>query len=680
MVTTGVPSLDNLLGSGGYPERSLILIEGTVGTQKERLGYKFMDAGLSLGEFCLYITRLSARDARLEGIANGLTEGKMPVWIASEGGEAKFNVDDLVELSINTKILLDKNSGRRIRIVLDFLSPLLILNQPEKVYSFLSQLFSDIKQRDAVLLATLEEDMHKPEVTATIEDLFDGVICLSLPGGASARPAPLLSVKKMRGVRLPVGASTRLVEWGEGWTKSAATAGQTRIAVLPLANYSLNSDDDYFADGMTEELISSLSSIRGLSVISRTSAMKFKDVKKTAAEIGRELNVEILLEGSVRKSGNVVRITVQLVDAANDQHLWAENYDRNLEDIFAVQSEIAEKVASSLQVKLLEEDRGRIEKPGPRSVEAYTLMLKGRFHLNRWDKDSLLKAIKYFEDAIAKDPYYAAAYAGLAHAYSKLGFEDILNPREAYRKAEEYVRRALELDESLPEAHAALGGIMVDKHDFASAIVEFKRALELNPNLVDAHLWQASVYAFTGKWEDCLREVEEALQLDPLSVDTTGNAGTWYLYARQYDKAVKHLKDAVELDPKNLLYVGNLGLAHIQQGMLEEGLEEVRRAAERDAPGSEIDLGYALVQAGKPEEAREILAKLLRSSVEGHTQSTAIVGLYASLGEKEKALEWLERAYEEQSGYLVTVKGDFAFESLWDEPRFQAVMKKMDLK
>jgi len=447
---------------------------------------------------------------------------------------------------------------------------------------------------------------------------------------------------------------------------------------LPLRNLSPDPNDEYFADGMTEELISAVSRISELSVVSRTSVTGYRGKEKKAGEIARELNVGTLLEGSVRKAANRVRITVQLIDAVDDRHLWVENYDRSLKDIFAVQSEVAEKVASALHLKLTDHEKRKIEKGGTSSTEAYILYLKG-LSVSRPDRpDSLSAAINYYEQALRQDPNYALAYSALAGAHSTLGFFGFVEPQEAYQKTMQYAQRALELDDSLPEAHVALSWSLMNNYDVEGRERELKKAIELNPNLARAHMLLALTYSTMLRWEQCVEEVEKALELDPLSVWTLANAGTTYLYAGQYEKAIKHLKDAVELDPSSPLWVDNLGLAYIQMGRVEEGLAMVKRAAEMSGTSAWYgDLAWAYMKAQRPEEARKLLAKL---EPEERKPAIVIAGVYAVLGEKEKSMEWLERAYDEHSGYLVGINGDFVFENLRDEPRFRALMEKIGLK
>lgn len=526
---------------------------------------------------------------------------------------------------------------------------------------------------DAVNIASRIEPIAKPEGICVSEQVYDQVRNKVPFHFVKLEPQKLKSVN----VQIDVYSVSSVSEVKEGPQAEFMT---NRIAVLPFRSMSPDPNDEYFAEGMTEEIISAISRVSQLSVISRTSVMGYKSKDKSASEIGRELRVGTLIEGSVRKAGNRVRITAQLIDTEGDRHLWVENYDRNMEDVFAIQSEIAEKVASSLKVKLLEEDRRKIERGSTSNVEAYTLYLKGRIQLDRWDRSSLSAAISYCDRATALDPNYASAYAALSMAHSKLGFQDLVEPKEAYRKAEEYARKALELDESNPEAHAALGMASLSRYDFVGRERELRRAIELKPSFAEAHAVLAATFAFLARWDECISEVEKSLELDPLSVNTSGQAGTWYLYAGQFDKAVRHLKDALELDPQNSFYLDNLGLAYVQKGMVEEGLSMAKRAAEMSGtPEADADLAFAYVKAGKQQEARKVLANLLEPGEGRLVSPTAVAGAYATLGEKQKALDLLERAYEEGSGYLPSIGVDFVFENLRDEPRFKMLLGKMGL-
>jgi adenylate cyclase len=527
---------------------------------------------------------------------------------------------------------------------------------------------------DAVNVASRIEPLAEEGGVCVTQQVYDQV------QNKFELPLASLGSKILKNVVRPLQVYKLVMPWTDEKAILSTPLRKRRIAVLPFVNISPDPNDEFFADGLTEEMIAKLSRLPGLEVIARTSIMNYKKKEKSATQIGRELGAGTLLEGSVRKAGHRIRVTVQLIDSNTEGHLWVENYERSLKDIFAVQADISERVGSALKLQLLDEDRKRIERGGTQKVEAYTLVLKGRFHSSRWELASLAEAIRYFDQAIALDPDYATAYADLATAYARLGFLESVDPKEMYRKAEQLARRALDLDESLPGAHIALADAMWNTYDFVTVERELKRALELDPSSTEAHRMLSAELRFLGRRDDSIQEAEKLLELDPLSVTSMGAAGTVYLYSKQYGKAVELLEQAVELDPKNSFYLNNLGLSHLQAGKIEEGLEEVKRAAEASTSPSYRDLAYAYVKAGRPEEARALLARLLRSSERSLAYSASIAGVYATLGEKEKALDWLERAFEERSSYLTAIGVDFVFEGLWDEPRFQSLLKKMNLR
>jgi TolB-like protein/class 3 adenylate cyclase/Flp pilus assembly protein TadD len=529
---------------------------------------------------------------------------------------------------------------------------------------------------DAVNIASRIEPLAEPEGICLSEHVYSQV--------RNKFDLPLVSLgkKSLKNVNESTEVYKVIMPWRTmGEERQADTPAQMRrVAILPFRNMSPDPSDEYFAEGMTEELIAAVSKVPSLSVISRTSVMGYKDKGKKATEIANELNVGTLLEGSVRKAANRVRITVQLIDATNDRHLWAENYDRSVEDVFAVQSDVAEKVASSLNLRLTERDRKKIEAGGTANVEAHTLYLKGSFNLLRWDKSSVLAAMKHFEDAIGKDPDYALAYCGLVGANSKLLFLELADSDEARRKAEKYAQKALELDYTLPEAHLRLGVVLMNDYDFTGGRREFLKAIELNPNLAEAYSGLAANYAFFRRWEDCAASIEKALELDPLSVATSGSAGTWNLYMGRYDEAVKHLRNSLELDPNNSFNLVNLGLAYIRKGMVEEGLAMVKRAAEMAGEGfASPDLAWAYMKAGRPEEVEKLLARTLAQTQGKATSPTIIAGIYSVMGEKDKAVEWLEKAFDQRSGYLPATNADFVYENVHGDPRFQALMARLGL-
>jgi TolB-like protein/KaiC/GvpD/RAD55 family RecA-like ATPase/tetratricopeptide (TPR) repeat protein len=686
VVSSGLPMLDGLLG-GGFPDRSVILIVGTEGAGKERLGYKFMDVGLANGDFCLYATRLSARDAKLEGVASGLKTDRMPSWIATEGGDAKVDMNDLASISFNIKGLLNKNRGRRMRLVLDFLSPCLILNQPETVHRFLSQLFAEVKQHDAVLLGLLERDMHKPEVVAAMEDLFDGVIVLS-QAAPSPGAMPQVSVKKMRGVPLlqpPHGLSERKSAAAETDPKAAQGHGTVvlRLAVLPFVNMSPDPQDEFFADGLTEEMITELSRIPGLRVIARTSIMHYKNLTKGVEEIGRELGVGSILEGSVRKAGNKIRIAAQLIDATNEEHLWADSYDRELTDIFVIQSEIATRVASVLKVTLLDSDRKRLVKAPTNDPEAYALYLKARSHYLRDTEEDMKEAVDLYQKAIEKDPRFALAYAWLSVNMFQMVFSEAAPPAELLRKGEEFARLALALDPSLPEAHLALSYALFIRWDFKGWDAEHSRALELDPNSPTILGISAEIMLFKGRFDESATLARRALELDPLSPTMLQFVANALLYSGHTDDAIALYEKVLGIDPEAAIARDCIGLAYVEKGMFEEGVASIREAMRMSKgfnPSTASDLAYALGKAGRSAELAELLSDALEWHETNQRGATAVASIYANLREADKAFEWLDRAYQEHSGLLPTIVFDFAFENIRSDPRWGSFMGRLGLR
>jgi len=529
---------------------------------------------------------------------------------------------------------------------------------------------------DAVNIASRVEPLAEP-----------GGVCLSEPVFVQVRnkvPYPFESIgaRSLKGVREPVEVYRVMLPWS-GAAPPNGRSTPPRLAVLPLANMSPDATDEYFADGLTEELISTLSKVRGLNVISRTSVMQYKAHPKRIAEIGRELNVGTILEGSVRKAGNKVRITVQLIDPVADKHLWAENYDRSLEDIFTIQSEIAQKVAAELEIQLRNEEKGRIEKAPTQVAEAHLLYLKGLVYRQSFGREEFLKAIECFEQAIRKDPRYALAYAGIGWTCGQLAFNEMVPWKEILSKAREAAEKALELDDSLAEAHLALSWVHLTSWDSAGALKEVRRALELDPNLARSHGIAAWVYHCRGQFREARIEAEKAVDLDPRSVESLEAAGTIYLYEGAPERAVELFDRMRKIDPANSFAVNNLGLSHVYLGYPEDGIREIRKGMEMrgvEDSGATADLAYALVRAGRSDEAREALSELVRHHEEHGRGAIYVASAYASLGDREKALEWLETAYREHSGQLLSLAAgatDRSFQLLASDPKYQRLLSRV---
>ena len=468
-----------------------------------------------------------------------------------------------------------------------------------------------------------------------------------------------------------------------GKTPEAQTlgSGRNRIAVLPFANISADPSDEYFADGMTEELISRLSQVRGLDVIARTSVMQYKGKGKSVADIGRELNVQTVLEGSVRKAGDRLRITVQLVNAGNQGHLWSQNYDRELKDVFAIQSDIAQRIAQALKVQLGASELGRIEKHGTDNLEAHNLYLLGRHEFNKFTEEGFRRAVAYHEQAIQKDPTYALAYSGLADAYHLLGAWYVPSS-EVIPKAKAAALRALELDSTLGDALATLAYVRFwYDRDPAGAERDFRRALTLSPNTRTQFLWGLYV-EFMGRPEEAIKEIERARDLDPLSMIINANVGLAYYCARQYDRAIEEYRRVLQLDPSFAPAHWWLGLAYAKKKMYEEALAEGRKFAELEKTGPVKDgvLGYLYAVSGHRDEALRALQRLEQMSRKQYRTQSWIGFVYLGLADTDRAIQALQADLKDRSEHQVVWKVMPEYDRLRSDARFIALLKKLGLE
>ncbi len=454
-----------------------------------------------------------------------------------------------------------------------------------------------------------------------------------------------------------------------------------RIAILPFSNISPDPKDEYFADGLTEELIANLASITGLRVIARASVMKFKSTNKGIGEISRELNVGTVLEGSVRKSGSKLRVAVQLIDSATEEHLWVQNYDKEMEDVFAIQSDIAQRVAEALKVKLLSGDIKEIENRATANIEAYTYYLKGRHHWAKRSEAGLTSAISSFEKAIQSDPKYALAYVGLADCYSILGYYAYRAPKDVYPKAKGLATKALELDEGLAEAHASVGEVLMHYyHDWEGAEDSLKRSMALNPNYAIAHLWYSTLLQATGKVVDSIAEEMRGLELDPLSMIINTDLGRAYYFSRRLAEAEEQYRKAIELDPTFAIAHKGLAEVHALAGRYEEAVAGIERAMEISGGSLFIkdDLGYVYALSGKTDKAREVVGELKALASQRYVPPYGIAVIYFALGENDLGFEWLERAYRDRC-FMTFIKIDPVFDKVRDDSRFKAILDRMGL-
>ncbi len=459
------------------------------------------------------------------------------------------------------------------------------------------------------------------------------------------------------------------------------------IAVLPFANMSDDPETEYFSDGMTEEIINALTQLEDLRVAARTSCFAFKGKALDVGEIGAKLKVATVLEGSVRRAGNRLRITAQLVNVADGYHLWSERYDREMEDVFAIQDDIARAIAGRLQVTLTGEAGERLVEPPTKSLEAYDLYLKGRFFVNRVlevDGEGPRKGIDYFEQALALDPGYALAHAGIAVAYNFLGNTGILPPKQALTKAKEAALRALELDETLAETHCALGWIlMFSDYDWAGAERHLRRAIELAPSSVDAHLRYSDYLLWVqGRFDEAVAEARRGVKLEPTSVVAHTWLGRHLCRVGRYDEAIAQLHKAVELDPSHWHAYHMLAETYRLKSMYPEAIAAVQTAIDLAGPHTWNlgDLALAYAASGKTAEAEAIYDELLARSRREYVQPSWLGLISAALGRKDEAFEWFDRAYNERDPLLVCLKYFRGSDPLRDDPRFDVLVEKMGLQ
>ncbi len=529
---------------------------------------------------------------------------------------------------------------------------------------------------DAVNVASRIESITEPGGICITQQVFDHV------RNKADMPAVYLGKQELKNVELPVDVYRVLLPWESKLAQPALSASSHRIVVLPLTNISPDPSDEYFADGLTEELISTVSKIADLKVISRTSAMKYKGLSKSVGEIARELNVGAVLEGSVRKAGNRLRITVQLVEVRRDEHLWSQTYDRELEDVFAIQGDIAQRVAEALEVHLLAREKRRIERKATSNIEAYTLYLKGLHYRGERTEEGLRKAILYFEEALQKDPKFGFAYAGLADCYAQLGDDGILPSKESFPKAKALALRALQLDDTIAEAHAILGGVLEDYYlDLSGAEREFERSIGLNPNYGRVCHCYGVHLACTGRLDQAITEIRKAQEVNPLALDVNDCAANIFIWANHYDEALETCQTMLRIDQDYFPAYQDLAEAYLQKSMFGDAIAALQKAVKlsKGSPSARSRLGYAYGLSGKAGKARKILDGLKEHSKERHVSPISIAMVHLGLGDKEKTLKMLEKACKDRDGGLLGIKYNPVWSGLRSEPRFIAIMNRMGL-
>jgi serine/threonine-protein kinase len=449
------------------------------------------------------------------------------------------------------------------------------------------------------------------------------------------------------------------------------------IAVLPFENLSGNPENAYFTDGIQEEILMRLAKIADLKVVSRTSTVRYKSSPDNLREIATQLGVANVLEGSVQRTGDRVHVNVQLIKAASDAHLWAEAYDRKLTDIFAVESEIAKTIAETLQAKLTGSEQRAIAAQPTENTEAHQLYLKGRYLWNRRTGENLKKALAYFEQAAEKDPHYALAYSGMADSCILIPTYSAGTPQEYNPRARAAAQKAVELDDTLAEAHTSLAYVFWVDFENAQSMKEFERAISLNPNYATAHQWYGgNLLLALGRFDQAIAEVKRALELDPVSPIIGLSLGAVYTRARRYDEAIAQVRDTVEMHPE--FYWGHrfLGWALELKGATGEWIAEYRKAFElNDDPVVLAMRAHANVSIGKQNEARQILGQLTEEAKARYVPAYAFAVIHLALGEKDQALDWLEKAARDHDGFYSTfIKVDPYLDPLRGDPRFEALV------
>jgi TolB-like protein/DNA-binding winged helix-turn-helix (wHTH) protein/Flp pilus assembly protein TadD len=454
------------------------------------------------------------------------------------------------------------------------------------------------------------------------------------------------------------------------------------LAVLPLESLSSDASQDYFADGMTDELISDLGQINALRVISRTSVMTYKHIRKPLPQIARELNVDAVVEGTVLRFGNKVRITAQLIEASSDKHLWSQSYEGELRDALALQSKVAKAIADQIQINLNPKEQAALKNARVVNPEAYESYLKGRYFWNKRTADGLKAALTYFNQAIDQDPKYAPAYSGLADTYALLADWEygVMTPKEALPKAKAAAMKALELDDTLGEAHNSLAFCLdVFDWDFDSAGKEYRRAIELNPGYATAHQWYASHLIVLGRNDEAIAELRKAESLDPLSLIVSADLADFLIIAHSYDESMRESRKTIEMDPNFALAHNQLGQAYLQMQMDDQAVAELQKAVQLsgNSPTCIANLARAYVASGKRSKASKLLGDLEKRSSSAYSHASEIAMIYASLGDADQAMNWLEKSYEDRFNPSVLLRP--GFDPLRSDPRFEGLLRRIGL-
>jgi adenylate cyclase len=670
-VSTGYGRLDEAL-HGGFVAGSMVVLNTPAGDEAPILLGNF----LKTEQPSLLICRnQSSAQAIVPNAAEGMTClvcSDKPVSPA-RGIMPGKGIENLTDLNLQINEALSAIQPKRLAI--DILSDVLLRHKALQTRKWLNELLERLRGRGITTLAVLNPYMHTAEETQALEDVFDASIEV-FQRDVEGRQRKSLRIKWAHGVEvssreLPLEG---LVAEKRGERKSELE--KTRIAVLPFSNMSPDPNDQYFADGITEEIISIVSGISGLSVISRTSVMGYKGTTKKLGEIGRELDVGSILEGSVRKAGNRIRITAQLIDVVGDRHLWAQNYDRNLDDIFAVQSEIAEKVAGELRIRLVGSEKRALEKKPTENTEAYTFFLRGRELLREETEASLRQGISFFEKAIQLDPSFARAYVGMADCHLALAEsgQDAYGGSLSYAKAP--LDRALALDPDLPEAHSCLSGLFFDMDAVPGAEAEARKALELNPSLTEPYRVLFELAGLRGDEEEMVKQIETAYRLDPLTPHYIWLMGVAYLYTGRGQEALEFWKKTEQLAP-----------AQSSRGMTEYYLTkgDIEKAKEFHAKFEKLEPthpwamwmdGFLAAYEGNGEKAKLTIKKIEEAKM-GPIAFNFIAYIYHALGDLDSYFDYMNKVLETHAATPMLLMHSPLLAKARTDPRYLELAEKL---
>ena len=632
-----------------------------------------------------------ARSLKIKGITGAGVMIGTPEYMSPEQVEGK-DVDQRSDIYSLGIILYELVTGR---VPFEGETPFTIgVKQKSEIPKNPKQINPNIPEDlSGIILKCLEKDKSKRyqtagEVRSELEKIEKGIPTMEriIPEKKAFTSKEITVTFGLKKVLLPALslaflAIAAIVIWQIFSKKEAAPAASAKksIAVLPFVDLSPAKEHDYLCEGIAETLINALSSVNDLHVPGRTSTFSFKGKDMDIREIGQKLNVETVLEGSVQVSGDRLRVTARLTDVDDGYQLWSDNYNQKIDDIFAIQDDIAQKIMAVLKIRLLGEKQTPLVKHYTENREAYNLYLKGRYYWNKREKDDVLKSIEYFEEAVNKDPSYALGYSGMGMAFVVLGTLEYFPSKKVFPKAKENALKALEIDQDLDEAHVVLGAVLHwYERDFSGSEKEFKRAIELNPGNADAHHWYAFLLIDSGRKEEAIKEILLARELDPLAPQKNADVGWLFYFARDYARAVEELKKSIEMFPEHAYNYRRIARVYLQMGKYKDAIESILHIAKQPELSPLLACAYAL--SGKKDKAQEILGNILNNLSQGFFSAFQIAEVYMAIGDKKQAFFWLEKAFSESEVTVSGLKINPELDPLRSDSRFAELLKKTGLE